>query len=254
MNNNSVTLRRRTLFSVLLTCLLSIVVALSGVSNVYAVSVKITNVQYPTTVTYGSPDIIHIHATVSYVGLFQKQGDYGGLVVWVGDRDSNESYINGMDVVVTGDSYPIIQGKSQATGLPFSLAEIHPLTIGVGQETLDFAFSGTHAPARPSWRLVVDAFIIAADPNDPYNPAKIQTVVDAADTTISIIGIPATTAPSYTSSSTAAFTSINQIASSTTGTSFLQANAEWLAPIAIVAILAVGFVVFRISSKKMKTR
>lgn len=196
----------RVLLSCSLVCLLGIVAVCSDVSSVYAASVKITKVQYPPSLTYGTLTSINIDANVAYQGLTQIQGQYGSLSVAV--LNSDGSLIVGEDVAVTCSPSICIQRINGVFGTPLSSGLELNLPSDSGTEDFNFTFSSSHVPAAPFWQLEVGAYIATNDSNT--HP------VDGSFLNISIVGLPTSSTYTTPGSSNTLSTSTSTLYTETT--------------------------------------
>lgn len=212
----------RSRHTILCTALLVIIcVLLSSAPNVYAMgvhilqipntNVQILQVQYPASVIHGDSSTIDIKAHVKAIfGSHNPQGEYGVLLVGIGDVDNNGTEIFGSDVTVTSQPDACKQGSP--TGSPASQCSILALSASY-DEIFDFTFGSSHVPASPVWHL--EAVAIALDTSGKQVcPTTPPCPFDAHFTfTISIVQTSLTSIQSVTFSSPSTTTSYSSVPS-----------------------------------------
>lgn len=135
--------RQATLFATLLI----ICIIISTASNAYATGVKIVQVQYPSTVSYGSTVNITVHIQAAFSNS-PSNGQYGILMVSILNVDNNNTVISGAHVTVA----PI----APLCGHKHTSCELFVRSPSVDQ-TFEFTFSPSDMPASSVWHLEADA-------------------------------------------------------------------------------------------------
>jgi hypothetical protein len=118
----------------------------------------------------------------------------------------------------------------------------------------DFSQKGTSSGSF-DFTFLPDNGANSAYHNNPYQFVFIQQNEAQALVKVTVSGLIVGSASTFTLTSTVTLSSmIPSTRTETVEVPFIQAYGSWLIPIAIIAVLIVGFLVFRISSRKMKTR
>jgi hypothetical protein len=259
MNNILVTLRRKILFSVLLVLFALAVPLRLVVPIVYAQTLKISNVNYPNQVVANSLQRYRVTASIDWhtgsddhylwagLGEFQYRClvyfTYGCPILYGHVEFSPQPcwiQFGNFFSVVGQPTNPDQKWTECIVNLPES-------SSGTEAVVFDFVtYANGHLVEVGSQVLQIWT-TLSQSQGQIVTPAQGIRYYDAYNITLQVVAA----APTTTSNSEVTeASSTSPIASSTT--SFLQANAEWLAPVGIIVILAVGFLVFRIA-KRTKT-
>ena len=159
----------------LLLVVLSILL-LSVVTNAFAASVQIVRVQYPKTVTYGSPNPIIIKVLVEATFTAPNQyGQWGTLGVHLLDLNDDAS-IAGGDVVATSTPVPCKQGSTSGSPDTYCAALA---TTSIIDNNFTFTLDDSHIPNSPEWHLRVDS--LAFDAAAGYSVATLDFTINIAD-------------------------------------------------------------------------
>lgn len=239
--------------------LLAVVCLLVILPTVHAQTTQITNVQYPKQIVTNSIDRLQVTASITYT--VPKQSPT------VTKQPPNDNYILSASLgndptycdSVNGCSGEV--GKVYASPIPCErvsfmvppragnpdrlmmkcLIEVPKGSSGTELLTFDFSPIGNNPVSTVGpWALNIVAGLGTWTQFWPYISGSGSVYRIVIQVVNPVTSQEATKPYSTTNSQTS-----NEIP-------FLQANAEWLAPITIVAILAVGFLVFRIASKKTR--
>jgi len=160
----------------LVSLLLVVLSILSAVTNAFATSVQMVRVQYPKTVTYGSPNPIIIKVLVEATFTAPNQyGQWGTLGVHLLDLNDDAS-IAGGDVVATSTPVPCKQGSTSGSPDTYCAALA---TTSIIDNNFTFTLDDSHIPNSPEWHLRVDS--LAFDAAAGYSVATLDFTINIAD-------------------------------------------------------------------------
>ena len=243
---------RRTIFC---TALLFIICLMgSSTSNVYATSVNIIQVQYPSTVTYGSSgrlDIkVHVQAAF-YPPQPNTEGQLGVLVVEIANLDNNSAEISGPGVTATSQPTPCLQAPSWA---PSEAQCALVATSANFDEIFDFTLSNSYVPASPFWHL--GAYASAMGYCSTCTAGLSRGGANFNFTIIVLQPYSSTTLPSYSTPTFSSVVTTSSIpvlpASTVTSTVYVQSNQPelQLAVVGIVIVVVLTIVATWIALKR----
>lgn len=137
--------------------LLTILAMCSGVSNVYASKVEISQLQFPNAVTYGQAGMIHVKAAITYTITGSKDPSLGTFGLLVVDLMDTSGRLSGSDIVVTSNPDSCRQSRQSGVGISgcAMFAAVQQFS-----ETFDFAFAGSHIPFSPVWNLKLNVTLV----------------------------------------------------------------------------------------------
>jgi hypothetical protein len=256
MNNNPFTLRSKTLFSVLLVLSAVSIVATQNVS-----SQQFTTSTFTQTTSFYSASYYTETSTgmvTSTAALqFRRSNDPSSLCYFTG---ISSFHTNGSTHIEYSASGPMIiyvlgyldNGSRALWFTEFALGSFSfdPCDFSLITPRWEQDIVYFREISRSSYPATESLDVNLPESSGPYGFVIIAPLSDAPPSITLTVG---PVSGVFTATSTAPIPVTKTLTFFTTlEVPFLQANAEWLAPIAIVAVLALGFVIFRMTSKKTR--